>query len=326
MPAYKGDSIRISLSTASLEQSTSEDALALKKIDASQNELKKISAEFISNSVPLQELAIFPETEKTSLRFIGAHEEIPFYLMNAGSNLYRDSSAIRSRLSALALEPPKIPSTISTSPQHDLPNMALNYNTQVQKMIQHPSSSSSNNSVNTALEASIYRQALCLSIKLKTDAFLPSPLTSTPHNQSKYQDIKIDVFFNGDRCASTLVPSTVRVDCGGIPHVELFHGKRQDLTVEIPWILIPLGQTADGRLRETKRLGKGSSEVRWAAINERLREEAIKAVVNVNKPTVLGEYVEALSQIEIPPNVQTPGSAKFGVIDVVLVRLPNLKD
>jgi len=108
-------------------------------------------------------------------------------------------------------------------------------------------------------------------------------------------------------------------------HIVRISGQRIGHMLEKPWIFVTPGQEPDGSLREYKR-GKvayaGASE-RWNAIGKASLAEADRVGRDGrgNRP-VSGEYLESLSNLEMPPGIedtQRAGSQRFGVVDVVVI-------
>ncbi|MCJ1236730.1 hypothetical protein MMC14_004712 [Varicellaria rhodocarpa] len=166
-------------------------------------------------------------------------------------------------------------------------------------------------------QRSLKPQALCLTIALTKDSFIQQPyvLTGPP------LDVKIDVFFNGVLSASTYVSERVRnSDPRSDDLIIRFSGLRVAQKIESSWVLVPPGQTADGKMRDPRRI-KGGSKVaalsRWTNISKALQQEAAMDA----KDTIIGQYLASLSELEMPAEAETlhsAGGPKYGVIDVVL--------
>ena len=173
--------------------------------------------------------------------------------------------------------------------------------------------------------------ALCLTVSLSRSSFLRMHTSSSKRPTTL--DVKMDVFFNGELCASTYVPERYRSEANNLSELtQRFSGRRIARLQERPWLIVPPGQSADGSLREHKR-SKGAyagANQRWMAISEALRAEAAKGGKNKHDElSVLGQYLESLSKLEMPTEVeslQKAGGPKFGVIDVVLTTGKGQKD
>lgn len=171
--------------------------------------------------------------------------------------------------------------------------------------------------------------ALCLTVFLSKFSFMRS------HGEigRRFNDIKIDVFFNGQLCASTYVPERLRADGHSLKsHIVRFTGCRVGRVLEKPWMIVPPGQEPNGAIRQYKRDGGlySVAKQRWASISEALANEAGKLERDKNgKLTVLGDYLDSLAKLDMPTEVsemQKVGGPKFGVIDVVVITGKGHKD
>lgn len=172
--------------------------------------------------------------------------------------------------------------------------------------------------------------ALTLTVHLSKESFVPSCGTKTKH---LVQDVKIDVFFNGELTASTYVPARYRGEAHNMVQLtQRFSGRRVDRVAERPWVIVPPGQNADGSLRTSKRNKEAyvGAQERWDRIGQTLEEQGEKFGRNqYGDPSVVGEYLASLSRLEMPEEVnelQRGGGPKFGVIDVVLTLGKGQKD
>ncbi|MCJ1476453.1 hypothetical protein MMC13_005119 [Lambiella insularis] len=173
-------------------------------------------------------------------------------------------------------------------------------------------------------------QALCLTVQLSKKSFLPNPYRKV--KKVAVLDVKIDVYFNGELCASAYVPERYRGEKSIAELTQRFGGRRIERLLERPWVIVPNGQNADGSLREHKRSkgGYAGAQQRWNAVSEMLKVEAEKGGRNKwGELSVLGDYLESLSKLEMPKEVdelQRPGGVKYGIIDVVLTTGHGRKD
>lgn len=173
-------------------------------------------------------------------------------------------------------------------------------------------------------------RAITLTVYLSKESFAPSCGTKSKHAP---QDVKIDVFFNGEMTASTYIPARYRGEASNmIQLTQHFSGRRVDRMAERPWVIVPPGQNADGSLRTSKR-NKGAyvrAQERWDRIGKALDEEGEKFGRNrYGDQSVVGEYLTSLSKLEMPAEVddlQKGGGPKFGVIDVILTLGKGQKD
>ena len=390
MPSYMCGSTRISLSVADLAKSTTASAIhkvgpeAALLIQNVANELKKDIAERTLPEIPI----LTEEQWPSHLRFIGANQDMPFLMVQAGKDLFNPISSRRSSqvlsvsstveqthdggspqssdtsFSSLTT----LESTTEVSPEDEI-SLLIPSDVQadgiksqspvqvaggVQKPVVHSedrtkASSSESIALNTSSvitspcqtkEPELRRssvpsarlvpdrrptfcpemkpQALCLTVQLSKKSFLRK-------RKSKPLDVKIDIYFNGGLCASAYVPERMCSESNVADLTQRFAGRRIERLLERPWIIIPPGQTPAGTLREHKRSKKGGYSGalhRWTAINELLREEAEKEGRNRwGDLSVLGDYLDSLSRLKMPKEVedlQKAGGPKFGVLDVVL--------
>jgi len=181
-----------------------------------------------------------------------------------------------------------------------------------------------------ATQPALVPRALTLTVYLTKESFARSCGSKTKHAP---QDVKIDVFFNGEMTASTYIPARYRGEANNmIQLTQRFSGRRVDRMAERPWVIVPPGQNADGSLRTSKR-NKGAyvgAQERWHRIGKALEEEGEQFGRNrYGDRSVVGEYLTTLSKLEMPAeadDMQKGGGPKFGVIDVVLTLGKGQKD
>lgn len=172
---------------------------------------------------------------------------------------------------------------------------------------------------------------LCLSVFLDPASFLPeSPADGS--NTVIYNDVRVDVFLNGEFCGSSFVAKRHHGKAYYFSeHIVRFSGRRVDRMVEKPWVIVPEGQNANGTPREYQSEGEyPGAEPRWIAISEALQDEATRVGMDESGAfSLLGEYLTTLANLEMPPEVegmQRAGGPKFGVIDVVVIAGKGQKD
>ncbi|MCJ1374028.1 hypothetical protein MMC20_005258 [Loxospora ochrophaea] len=178
------------------------------------------------------------------------------------------------------------------------------------------------------LQQSFRPQALCLTISLSKCSFLPS--FDKESKKHTILDVKIDVFFNGELCASTYIPERYRLHDEEIVHQ--FTGRRIARLVEKPWSIFPPDRAVDGTLTENKKgneVGEGAGQ-RWRALSKIFLEEAEKGGRNkYGELSVLGSYLGSLAGLRMPrelENMQRVGGLKYGVLDVVMTAGIGQKD
>lgn len=171
--------------------------------------------------------------------------------------------------------------------------------------------------------------ALCLTVFLSSASFI----RSYKKNAKGFNDVKIDVFFNGQLCGSTYVPERNRADAHNLTdHIIRFSGCKLGKVLEKPWMIVPPDQTPNEDFQRTYPGREVSSDAkrRWASISKALATEAVKLKKDSNgKLTVLGNYLLSLAELEMPSEVnemQRAGGLEFGVVDVVITTGKGHKD
>lgn len=101
-----------------------------------------------------------------------------------------------------------------------------------------------------------------------------------------------------------------------------FTGFRINKKLEKPWIIVPSGQDPHGVPAQYHNRGSDAAGRRWHAISNAILLAADRAGRGRDgQRSVLGDYLESLASLPMLPQVagvQKPGSADFGVIDVVI--------
>lgn len=148
-----------------------------------------------------------------------------------------------------------------------------------------------------------------------------------------FHDVKIDVYFAGELCASNYVSDRFHSDKHGMTeHIVRFSGRRVHHLLEKPWIMLPPGQDPNGRPRpERQNTGlPGGAKERWDAVSKALMIEAGKLDRGkYGELSVLGDYLSTLAKLEMPSEVegmQTAGGPKMGIIDVIITAGIGHKD
>lgn len=172
-------------------------------------------------------------------------------------------------------------------------------------------------------------QGLCITVQLSDASFLQQP--NVISKKPIELDIKIDIYFNGEVCASAYVPERVRraISMGDLTH--RFSGRRIGRLLEQPWIMVSPENSSKTATEDCKS-GRDTDNAheRWAAISNKLNEEA--EVGGRNKwgdLSALGDYLASLAKFPMPKEVddlQKPGELNFGIIDVVLTAGTGRKD
>ena len=169
--------------------------------------------------------------------------------------------------------------------------------------------------------------ALCLTVFLSSKCFKRTneEYQESEEDHKKKVDVKIDVFFNGDLCASTLVSRHLQSDnqrCTG--HIIKFTGRRIGTAVENPWVYLPPGMKPNGEPNNSG-AGDETAASRWEKSNCALKKQAEEIGKDDTK---LGQYLSTITSFPMPPEVERmhQGSSTYGVIDVVVIAGRGWKD
>ncbi|KAL8942448.1 MAG: hypothetical protein Q9211_001391 [Gyalolechia sp. 1 TL-2023] len=170
-------------------------------------------------------------------------------------------------------------------------------------------------------------QALCLRVLPTRKSFLCS---RDPAAAWSYNDIKIDVYLNGDLCASSYVPE--RAYPSKKYTQDTFSGCRNGRLTEKPWVLVPpvldiLEDSANPI--ELKRVEEDARS-RWTAISDTLDIAAESHGRNFrNELSVIGQYLQSLAAIPMPPTLPSmlnTDHKRFAIIDVLVTSGKGSKD
>ncbi|KAI4117386.1 MAG: hypothetical protein LQ345_002374 [Seirophora villosa] len=175
-------------------------------------------------------------------------------------------------------------------------------------------------------------QALCLRVIPSKNTFLRN--FNEKKGKWNKNDIKMDVYLNGDLCASTYVSERVfntNSDAGNAGNARIFSGARTHRLKEVPWILKPpananvssMGQHEAARTAEIARN-------RWKDISDRLTLAADANGRNKKgELPVVGRYLQSLAAVPMPAtllDVLRTSRNQFAVIDVVVIAGKGSKD
>ncbi len=261
------------------------------------------------------------EKEQGDTRFKKTNgSSIPAKRSSSGRNLRQPSSppvGRSSRASSVVTKTDNNTPDVSTS-RFQSPNLARQ-------------SLPSNGPIPLALtQPEVVPRALSLTVILSKESFAQSCRIGTKHVA---QDVKIDIFLNGEMTASTYVPARYRGEANNFVQLtQRFSGRRVGRMLERPWVFVPPGQNADGTLRTSKRNKTAyvDAHERWKAIARSLNNEAEAYGKNQRSDkSVIGEYLVSLAKLDMPTEVddmQKGGGPKLGVIDVILTLGRGQKD
>ena len=141
-------------------------------------------------------------------------------------------------------------------------------------------------------------------------------------------DIKIDVYLNGDLCASAYLQERIFLRKG---HPRIFSGARTHRLREVPWILKPplnADVSGDGQSEATQTTE--DARHRWTTISDGLKLAAEANGRNQhNELPAVGQYLQNLAAVPMPatvPNMLKTSRNRFALIDVVVTTGKGNKD
>lgn len=165
-------------------------------------------------------------------------------------------------------------------------------------------------------------QALALRVELSKESFLK--MDKPP------EDIRVDVFFNGQLTHSTLWPKRFyHEDNKQSQLLNVFSGRRTQWMCERAWVIVPPGQDPDGSRRRPV-VNAETTEDRWDRIQqELLKEVEARGVDERGNIPFVAKYLTEVSKLAMPPELRNwcdLRGQQFGVVDVVLSYGQGLKD
>lgn len=332
MPTYKPLGTSVKLVSCSLAESTATKPERQKHLAGSET---KRTEELIFNAPQLKETHIPCFGDATRLHFL---DNVPFYLVQAGEHMFkpkrptivdraralleqRDEQQQKTRGRSAGARRVSSRSQSVASERHAVDAK--------ERQRSQSNASLSRRRSEVANETSM-PQALGLVITLSKATFIRS-FANRHKSCDQRQHVKWNVYFNGELACSDFqhsryftgrgIAKEPALDNG---NVRVVSGKRVDILVERPWVILPPEQTADGSLREMKRSNAAMAGAveRWRAIGSALLQCADEEGYNSKEERgPLGQYLANLARLEMPEAVvdmQKPGGHKFGVIDVVI--------
>ncbi|KAL8768820.1 MAG: hypothetical protein Q9194_005605, partial [Teloschistes cf. exilis] len=157
-------------------------------------------------------------------------------------------------------------------------------------------------------------QALCVRVMPGINAFRsPAPGAD--------QDLKFDVFLDGELCTST---SMSKILFAKEKSRIIFSGARIGQVIEKPWCLMPPARMAYGGPNPSSAQGHivEFAQSRWKHVSQKLVLAAKLTGPSIDSELpVLGQYLQALASVKMPgalPGMLTTNMTGFAVIDVVV--------
>ncbi|KXL43216.1 hypothetical protein M433DRAFT_5921 [Acidomyces richmondensis BFW] len=317
MPTYHALGLTAKLSVTNLDASLS------KVIDFRQGQEQRDDANRIfdvfSNGRDLPERPILQNgSEHGTLQFLGQREDIPFFMVEAGSgetdarssqrlpkmteaahqetfeSMTSNVTGVDPYLSSLRCE------QILITPSEFFSNSSTPKNSD--RAIEQLVPAIASNAAYSSPSSSTVPEALCLKIATSNKTFLTKSETGI---RSAGKDLKFEVFVNG-QLASVVFVNKRGSAIEFVDNEVRFHGTRIHRQIEKPWIY---SQAARSNLE--------TGMQRWAAVSVALKDEARTRGRNRwGDPPPTAEFLLALSEKEIPPHLKDKHG--LGFIDVII--------
>ncbi|KAL8922696.1 MAG: hypothetical protein Q9208_005009 [Pyrenodesmia sp. 3 TL-2023] len=357
MPTFYARGVNVRLSVANIARSTTSaplNTLCQASSDNADRASKQLEHD-AENGGTLAESPLWLDKDDCRLRFLGEQQHMPFLMvyasskypfstiastrtaktkqnplplrLNAGGSIVDTNGSPLTSVSSSPLSP--VP-TIDDSNDIDLsttePPQAADTGTSISRPVHEPPQPRPAHTEGLTFCTEAPRpQALCLRVLPSAMSFLRT--RDAGDLREVVNDIKIDVYLNGDLCASAYVPERAFHGKGYARNT--FSGMRNHRLTEVPWILEPPGSNVTETPIEPAHAAQQANS-RWAEISNGLISAAeSNGRNNQNQLSMVGEYLQSLAAIPMP--VELPGKLKgspkrFAVIDVVVTTGKGSKD
>lgn len=272
----------------------------------------------------LAETPLWPDKDGCRLGFIGEHQDMPFIMVHARP-AYPFRAPTSKPQKGKKNTPPLQLTTHNGNAEHadspltDLLSSPLSFADSIETQINRVMD-------DTDIQAEpLDTQALCLRVLPSTKSFLRT--LDVDNTRWDVNDIKIDVYLNGDLCGSAYVPERAFHGKGYARNT--LSGARNHRLTEVPWILdSPKFDVSDGALEPEQ--AAGQAKLRWTEISNNLSLAAeIYGRNSSNELPIVGQYLQSLAAIPMPatlPGMLKTGPKRFAVIDVVVITGKGSKD
>ncbi|KAK4503546.1 hypothetical protein PRZ48_004461 [Zasmidium cellare] len=332
MPTYKARSVTATLRVAKLDKTLSVTNELVKRTDA--QHAKRID-DILAHGDRLYERPIGPDgSEKGAVRFIGADEDLPLLMVEAGEHI----AHVSERYAVVpTIETPPPPSAVpdlakfnfaanegsspltslGNTPSFGTPETSFLQDSQVDRtfdLSRHDSVFEPPPKEKTPLPPTIQTpggfapkkytrelcaesQAIALTIEIGCKA------------RGKKEDVKMEVFLNGTLVGADYI-NTKRFTLTqeSSLYTQHFHGTRLHVQIEKPWIYHAADRASQSQV---------TAEERWAAVAELMAQEAkIRGCDGKGVPAPSAEYLQALSTVEIAERLKD--KPQGSIIDVVV--------
>ena len=161
--------------------------------------------------------------------------------------------------------------------------------------------------------------ALSLTVRIPSKSLLP--LHHSEIGLSGKPDVKIDVFLNGQLCASTSIQEREGYsDQHGV--LKLFSGARVGRLIERPWILNLSNLDLQNRFSQNDEITAPEIHEKWNTVSEAL-ESFVESfgISDHGKIPITCEYLKCLARAPVPSGLSSlnvTGEQAFAFIDVVI--------
>lgn len=156
-------------------------------------------------------------------------------------------------------------------------------------------------------------KALSLHVSLADKAFFACSFDGKSHH------VKVDVFFNGILCSSSLAHVRDKPTRAEFMRL-IFSGTRVDVLSERPWIVLPPKSSTNTRILQTHNMV--TPQERWKELCDALTKEAADRGINKwHERPPSADYLMSLATMQMPEDVmrmQDRSSRNFGLVDVVI--------
>ncbi|KAL8836627.1 MAG: hypothetical protein Q9170_002850 [Blastenia crenularia] len=168
-------------------------------------------------------------------------------------------------------------------------------------------------------------RALCLRILPNTKSFIHAE-----NGEKARNDIKIDVYLNGDLCTSSYIQERDFLSKGYVRNI--FSGARNSRLTERPWVLSPPPSAISDASPHPAAIEQIEDDIRnrWTEVSNALKTTAVSYGRNARSELpVIGQYLQNLAEVPVPailPGMLKTDHKRFAIIDVVVINGKGNKD
>ena len=330
MPKYSARSIEIRLLVAELAKTITPVPLTTLSKGSTSNADSALKR-FEENAEKLAETSLSDDKDGCGLSFLGEHQGFPFLMVHARPE-YPFNTSSNGVSNGGELQPLHLRTVVNSNPES--PSTDLSFLSTTPEPPEHKIVACSDG-VAACDAGPEYKsllnthqpQALGLRVHPKSSSF-QSPIAR--NSATTRHDLKIDVYLNGDLCASSYVSDRdVQVKRHTGYH---FAGLRDGRLTEKPWVLVPppSGLFQDAADVTGPHQTEGDARNRWAEISDALKLAAVAQGRNKkNELPVSGQYLQSLATVSMPAQLLgllRTAHKDFAIIDVVVITGKGNKD